>query len=226
MTVEDTLKFRKLVLAYRPQGTTDFLGREMEAVGNGTLQRGDPRSRHHRLVGRLLHRGAGRRWPAHRAARLRGAAAGGLVHHDRAPDVVARVRGRRQARGAAQERGRRGGGGGEVLRQPAGRQRRGLRLGDGRGERRHARLRHRLGRAARSRRARGRVLGSPRSAGVGAGALSDRHRERRRSTPTAGPTAPSTRRWRCSRRPPGSRAAGTSAPLFRRPSAAARFATS
>ena len=36
VTVEDTLRFHKLVLAYRPPGTREFLGREMEPVGNGT----------------------------------------------------------------------------------------------------------------------------------------------------------------------------------------------
>jgi hypothetical protein len=38
VNVEDTLRFRKIVLAYRPQGTSEFLGREMEAVGNGAYR--------------------------------------------------------------------------------------------------------------------------------------------------------------------------------------------
>ena len=38
VTVEESLKFKKLVLAYRPQGTSDFLGREMEPVGGGAYR--------------------------------------------------------------------------------------------------------------------------------------------------------------------------------------------
>jgi hypothetical protein len=38
VAVEETLKFRRIVLAYRPQGSRDFLGREMEAVGNGSYR--------------------------------------------------------------------------------------------------------------------------------------------------------------------------------------------
>jgi len=35
VNVDETLKFRKVVLAYRPQGTSEFLGREMDPVGPG-----------------------------------------------------------------------------------------------------------------------------------------------------------------------------------------------
>ena len=35
VNVDDGLKFHKIVLAYRPQGSSDFLGREMDPVGNG-----------------------------------------------------------------------------------------------------------------------------------------------------------------------------------------------
>jgi hypothetical protein len=35
VTVDESLKFHKIVLAYRPQGASEFLGREMEAAGNG-----------------------------------------------------------------------------------------------------------------------------------------------------------------------------------------------
>jgi hypothetical protein len=38
VTVEETLKFKKLVLAYRPQGTPEFRGREMEPVGGGAYR--------------------------------------------------------------------------------------------------------------------------------------------------------------------------------------------
>jgi len=38
VNVEDTLRFRKIVLAYKPQGSSEFLGREMEAVGNGAYR--------------------------------------------------------------------------------------------------------------------------------------------------------------------------------------------
>jgi len=38
VTVEESLKFKKLVLAYRPQGTSEFLGREMEPVGGGAYR--------------------------------------------------------------------------------------------------------------------------------------------------------------------------------------------
>jgi hypothetical protein len=38
VTIEDTLKFKKLVLAYRPQGASEFLGREMEPVGGGAYR--------------------------------------------------------------------------------------------------------------------------------------------------------------------------------------------
>lgn len=38
VAVEETLKLRRLVLAYRPQGSRDFLGREMEPVGNGSYR--------------------------------------------------------------------------------------------------------------------------------------------------------------------------------------------
>jgi hypothetical protein len=38
VAVEETLKFRRIVLAYRPQGSHDFLGREMEPVGNGSYR--------------------------------------------------------------------------------------------------------------------------------------------------------------------------------------------
>ena len=43
VTVEESLKFSKLVLAYREQGTSEFLGREMEPVGDGAYRRRDPR---------------------------------------------------------------------------------------------------------------------------------------------------------------------------------------
>jgi hypothetical protein len=35
VNVDETLKFRKVVLAYRPQGASEFLGREMDPVGPG-----------------------------------------------------------------------------------------------------------------------------------------------------------------------------------------------
>ncbi|HLK89016.1 MAG TPA: tetratricopeptide repeat protein [Polyangia bacterium] len=35
VNVDESLKFHKVVLAYRPQGTSDFLGREMDPVGPG-----------------------------------------------------------------------------------------------------------------------------------------------------------------------------------------------
>ncbi len=35
VNVDETLKFRKVVLAYRPQGISEFLGREMDPVGPG-----------------------------------------------------------------------------------------------------------------------------------------------------------------------------------------------
>jgi hypothetical protein len=35
VNVDENLKFHKVVLAYRPQGTSDFLGREMDPVGPG-----------------------------------------------------------------------------------------------------------------------------------------------------------------------------------------------
>jgi hypothetical protein len=35
VNVDDNLKFHKVVLAYRPQGTSEFLGREMDPVGAG-----------------------------------------------------------------------------------------------------------------------------------------------------------------------------------------------
>jgi hypothetical protein len=35
VNVDETLKFRKVVLAYRPQGTSEFLGREMDPIGPG-----------------------------------------------------------------------------------------------------------------------------------------------------------------------------------------------
>jgi hypothetical protein len=44
VTVEETLKFSKLVLAYREQGTSDFLGREMEPVGDGAYRAEIPAS--------------------------------------------------------------------------------------------------------------------------------------------------------------------------------------
>jgi len=44
VTVEESLKFSKLVLAYREQGTSDFLGREMEAVGDGAYRAEIPAS--------------------------------------------------------------------------------------------------------------------------------------------------------------------------------------
>jgi hypothetical protein len=36
VNVDETLKFHKVVLAYRPQGTSEFLGREMDPTGPGT----------------------------------------------------------------------------------------------------------------------------------------------------------------------------------------------
>ncbi|HEX3901398.1 MAG TPA: tetratricopeptide repeat protein [Polyangia bacterium] len=36
VNVDENLKFHKVVLAYRPQGTSDFLGREMDPVGPGS----------------------------------------------------------------------------------------------------------------------------------------------------------------------------------------------
>ena len=44
VTVEDSLKFRKLILAYREQGTSEFLGREMEPVGDGAYRAEIPAS--------------------------------------------------------------------------------------------------------------------------------------------------------------------------------------
>jgi hypothetical protein len=44
VTVEESLKFRKLVLAYREQGTSEFLGREMEPVGEGAYRAEIPAS--------------------------------------------------------------------------------------------------------------------------------------------------------------------------------------
>ena len=35
VNVDETLKFSKVVLAYRPQGTSEFLGREMDPIGPG-----------------------------------------------------------------------------------------------------------------------------------------------------------------------------------------------
>ena len=44
VTVEESLKFHKLVLAYREQGTSDYLGREMEPVGDGAYRAEIPAS--------------------------------------------------------------------------------------------------------------------------------------------------------------------------------------
>ena len=44
VTVEESLKFRKLILAYREQGTSEFLGREMEPVGDGAYRAEIPAS--------------------------------------------------------------------------------------------------------------------------------------------------------------------------------------
>ena len=44
VTIEDSLKFRKLILAYREQGTSEFLGREMEPVGDGAYRAEIPAS--------------------------------------------------------------------------------------------------------------------------------------------------------------------------------------
>ena len=44
VTVEESLKFRKLVLAYREPGTSEFLGREMEPVGDGAYRAEIPAS--------------------------------------------------------------------------------------------------------------------------------------------------------------------------------------
>ncbi len=44
VTIEESLKFSKLILAYREQGTSEFLGREMEAVGDGAYRAEIPAS--------------------------------------------------------------------------------------------------------------------------------------------------------------------------------------
>jgi hypothetical protein len=44
VTVDESLKFHKLLLAYREQGTSEFLGREMEAVGDGAYRAEIPAS--------------------------------------------------------------------------------------------------------------------------------------------------------------------------------------
>src|SRR5262245_45224516 len=44
VTVEESLTFKKLVLAYREQGTSDYLGREMEPVGDGAYRAEIPAS--------------------------------------------------------------------------------------------------------------------------------------------------------------------------------------
>jgi hypothetical protein len=44
VTVEESLKFRKLILAYREEGTGEFLGREMEPVGEGAYRAEIPAS--------------------------------------------------------------------------------------------------------------------------------------------------------------------------------------
>ena len=69
VTVKDELEFEKLILAYRPEGATDFLGREMKEEADGPLQRRDPRQRDVRRHGRVLHRGRGRRTASPVAAR-------------------------------------------------------------------------------------------------------------------------------------------------------------
>ena len=42
VNVEDSLKFKKIVLAYRPSGSGTFLGREMEPVGSGSYSASIP----------------------------------------------------------------------------------------------------------------------------------------------------------------------------------------
>jgi len=44
VTIEESLKFSKLILAYREQGTSDYLGREMEPVGDGAYRAEIPAS--------------------------------------------------------------------------------------------------------------------------------------------------------------------------------------
>lgn len=44
VTVDESLKFSKLVLAYREQGTSEFLGRQMEPVGDGAYRAEIPAS--------------------------------------------------------------------------------------------------------------------------------------------------------------------------------------
>jgi len=44
VTVEESLKFHRMVLAYREQGTGEFLGREMEPVGDGAYRAEIPAS--------------------------------------------------------------------------------------------------------------------------------------------------------------------------------------
>ena len=179
VTVEESLKFSKLVLAYREQGTSDFLGREMEPVGDGAYRAEIPASATDRHVGRLLHGGAGRRGQPGRVAR-----------HETRPLVISfaatreavvgtRRRDRRaEGRSSAQaRRGRRRSERRQVFRQPAGGQRRRLHVGQ------RARSTPILpvsgtfvGRAARAHRARGRLLAEARPDAVAAGALPAGHR--------------------------------------------------
>ena len=142
VTVEESLKFKKLVLAYRPQGTSDFLGREMEPVGGGAYRAEIP---DHATTGASVSYYMEAQDDEGQPVASRGTEERPLVISFAATaTVVVEGRGDRRAegRGAALGRGR-GRRGRQVLRQPAGGQRRRLHVGHGRGQRRHARRRAR-----------------------------------------------------------------------------------
>ena len=140
-------------------------------------------------------------------ARHRDAPAGDLVRGDGEASSKGRARtrrSRRRPRSAATTKTTRRATG-KYLRRPAGRQRHRLHLGQRRGERRHAGGRDRVGGAARAHRAGDRLLVEVRRHAVAAGPVPAGHGDDGADEGRPRPTSRFRRRWRCSRRRPGSR---------------------
>ena len=70
VAVQNDLQFEKMILAYRPEGASEFLGREMKEVADGRYGAEIPTSATIGRRRRLLHRGRGRQRRAGRGARF------------------------------------------------------------------------------------------------------------------------------------------------------------
>ena len=170
VTVDESLKFSKLVLAYREQGTSEFLGREMEPVGEGAYRAEIPASA---TSGSSVAYYMEAQDDQGQPVGSRGTETRPLVISFAATAKPSKARAdaavERKAALPTTSEDEDEGDRGKILRRPAGRQRLRLHLGHGRGERRHAGGGHGIGRASRAHRAGDRLLVEARRHAFGTG---------------------------------------------------------